>query len=58
MVIVESRQKGTAVAVDGGSPAGADWVGTWAAAPQKPQQGGIADQTLRLIVHTTRLRPN
>lgn len=44
---------GSAVAVEGSSPAGATWVGTWSAAPQKPQQAGIADQTLRLIVHTT-----
>ncbi len=45
---------GTAVAVQAdGPPAAADWVGTWAAAPQKPQQAAIADQTLRLIVHTT-----
>jgi hypothetical protein len=45
---------GTAVAVQAGGPPGsADWVGTWAAAPQKPQQAGVTDQTLRLIVHTT-----
>src|SRR5689334_20174153 len=45
---------GTAVAVQAdGPPGSADWVGTWAAAPQKPQQAGVTDQTLRLIVHTT-----
>lgn len=29
------------------------WTGTWAASPQKPEQAGFADVSLRLIVHTT-----
>ncbi|TYC22985.1 SGNH/GDSL hydrolase family protein [Micromonospora sp. MP36] len=29
------------------------WSQTWQAAPQKPQQAGFADQTLRMIVHTS-----
>ena len=40
-------------AVASDPPHAAHWVGTWAAAPQKPQQAGVADQTLRLIVHSS-----
>jgi lysophospholipase L1-like esterase len=29
------------------------WVGTWAANPQRPEQAGFDDVSLRLIVHTT-----
>jgi lysophospholipase L1-like esterase len=29
------------------------WTQTWEAAPQKPQQAGFTDQTLRMIVHTS-----
>lgn len=29
------------------------WVGTWAASPQRPEQAGFSDLSLRLIVHTS-----
>ena len=32
---------------------GSSWTGTWAASPQKPEQSGFADVTLRMIIHTT-----
>ena len=37
-------------------PAGEHWIGTWAAAPQRPVVGGartFQNQTVRLIVHTS-----
>lgn len=35
------------------APRDSAWVGAWAASPQKPEQAGFSDVTLRMIVHTT-----
>lgn len=53
LMLATDAARASAAAPERAVSSSPQWVGTWAASPQRPEQAGFDDVSLRLIVHTT-----